>query len=844
MRAPLSTYRLQLGPDLGFDDVRGLLPYLQQLGIGDVYLSPAFQARSGSTHGYDVTDPLRLSDALGGREAFDRLSADLRARGMGLLLDVVPNHMAASVENPWWRDVLLHGRDSRYARFFDIDWEAPGLDGKLLLPILGTSLEQVVEDGELQLEEFQGEPVLRYYETRLPLRPETASWPAGHQPIGQADLLALAGAQHYRLAFWREAATSINYRRFFDVSDLAALQADDPEVFEASHRLALELVLSGQVTGLRIDHVDGLRDPKAYLDRLARASQRTYVVVEKILQRSEPLRRDWPVEGTTGYEFLDAAGGLQVDEGGARALDAFAARFVGVDVPFDFLVQTYKMRALDALFRADLDALGRRLERIAAADPDGVELSPEELRLALAEVIAALPVYRTYVRDLEPTAEDAGTIGQAIGAAEARAPSQAQPALRFLRQVLLLQDVDALTDQQARERLELVLRWQQLTGPVEAKGVEDTALYVHNVLISRNEVGSDPAQEAVSASQFHRSCQLRQRDWPLGLSATSTHDTKRSEDARARISVLSELSGEWAELVEQTAAASRAYRSEIDGFPAPDPNEELLLYETLVGTWPVYQEAGEEYAERIAAYVLKAAREAKVHTSWLDPSEPYERALTGFARALLADASFRERFTPFVERVAWYGALSSVGQVVLKVAAPGVPDFYQGTELWNLRLVDPDNRGPVDFDLRARLLAELPAFDDGSLLRDFRDGRVKLFVTARALALRAAEAAVFRDGGYQPLHPRGTRARHLCAFARTAYGRWVIAVVPRLCTRLAPPEVPPVGEAVWADDVIALPDEAPRAYRDAFTGRVVEGDGALRVADVLQRLPFALLGPA
>jgi (1->4)-alpha-D-glucan 1-alpha-D-glucosylmutase len=831
VRTPLSTYRLQLGPDLGFDDVRALLPYLQALGIGDVYLSPAFQARTGSTHGYDVTDPLRLSEVLGGREAFDRLSADLRAREMGLLLDVVPNHMAASVENPWWRDVLQHGRGSRYARFFDIDWEAPGLDGRLLLPILGKPLEQVVADGELRLDGS----VLRYYETALPLRPDGPD---------TDDLLVLANAQHYRLAFWREAATRINYRRFFDVADLAALQADDPEVFDASHELALELVRGGQVTGLRIDHIDGLRDPKAYLDRLARESARAYVVVEKILQRSEPLRRDWPIEGTTGYEFLDAAGGLQVDEDGARALGAFAARFVGVDVPFEFLVQTYKMRALDALFRADLDALGRRLERIAQSDPDGAGLAGEELRLALAEVVAALPVYRTYVRDLEPTAEDAATIGQAIGAAEARAPSQALPALRFLRRVLLLEDAAGLPEAQARERLELVLRWQQLTGPVEAKGVEDTALYVHNVLISRNEVGSDPGQEAVSVNQFHRSSQLRRRDWPGGLSATSTHDTKRSEDARARISVLSELAGEWAELVEQTAAASRGYRREVDGAPAPDPNEELLLYETLVGTWPVYDAAGQEYAERIEAYVLKAAREAKVHTSWIDPAAAYEEALTGFARALLADEGFRARFVPFVERVAWYGALASLGQVVLKVAAPGVPDFYQGTELWNLRLVDPDNRGPVDFERRARWLAELPEHEDGTLLRDFRDGRIKLFTTARALALRSAEEQVLRDGSYLPLRPRGQRARHLCAFARTAYGRWVVAVVPRLCTRLAPAGEPPVGARVWGDDVIALPDEAPRRFRDAFTGRVVEGDDGLRVADVLGALPFALLGPA
>ena len=645
---------------------------------------------------------------------------------------------------------------------------------------------------------------------------------------------------------WRSGARPrrrINYRRFFDVSDLAALQADDPEVFDASHRLVLELVHAGQVTGLRIDHVDGLRDPKAYLDRLARASGRAYVVVEKILQRSEHLRRDWPVEGTTGYEFLDAAGGLAVDGGGARALGASASRFVGVDVPFEFLVQAYKMRALDALFPADLDRLGRRLEQIARSDPDGAELSPEELRLALAEVTAALPVYRTYVRDLEPSADDAATIGQAIGAAEARVPSQALPALRFLCRILLLEGAADLPDAEARERLELVLAWQQLTGPVEAKGVEDTALYVHNVLISRNEVGSDPGHEAVSVNQFHRSSQLRQRDWPHGLSATSTHDTKRSEDARARISVLSELSGEWAELVEEAAAIGGAFKRDVDGVPAPDANEELLLYETLVGTWPVYDQAGQEYAERIEAYVIKAAREAKVHTSWIDPSAAYETALAGFARSLLSDRSFRARFVPFVERVAWYGALGSLGQVVLKLAAPGVPDFYQGTELWNLRLVDPDNRGPVDFELRAGLLAELPAHDDGSLLRDFRDGRVKLFATARALALRAAEVQVFRDGGYVPLRPHGLRARHLCAFARTAYGRWVVAVVPRLCTRLAPVGEAPVGAAVWGDDVIALPDEAPSRFRDAFTGRVVEGDGELRVAEVLGALPFALLGP-
>jgi (1->4)-alpha-D-glucan 1-alpha-D-glucosylmutase len=829
---PGSTYRLQLNAELGFAAAAALVPYLADLGVTHVYASPIFAAGRGSRHGYDVTDPTRLNPELGTAEELDRLCAALHERGMGMVLDIVPNHQAVTADNPAWWDVLANGESSAFAPWFDIDWHAPGCDGCVVLPVLGTPLERVLERGELAVEADARGPVVRYFEHVLPL--------SGNAGGSLADVLA---RQHYRLVEWR--APLRNYRRFFDIGGLVGVRVEDPAVFDATHRLIVELVRSGRVDGLRVDHVDGLRDPQGYLERLQQAlGGDAYVVVEKILHEGESLRESWPIAGTTGYEFLDTVGGLFVDGFGADALGELYADFVGVELRFNFLAQAYKLRAVESLFAVEMDALQDALVRVAADDPQARSIAPTELRLALVEVTVSLPVYRTYIRDEEVADEDRRWIELAVARARGSLPAVARPALAFLRRVLLLER-SAAPD----AWLELVLRWQQLTGPVVAKGVEDTALYVYNRLLSRNEVGSDPASYTVTPETFHRRCEERRARQPHGLSATSTHDTKRSEDVRARVSVLSELPEEWAHTLARWSEVNERLQREVDGRDVPDRNEELLVYQMLLGALPLREEDLPAFPERVQAYVVKAAREAKVWTSWLDPDRAYEEALTGFVADVLdqANGAFWESFTPFQHEVARLGAFGSLSQLVLKMAAPGVPDLYQGTERWSLRMVDPDNRAPVDFAVRAEALAGLRArWDDraslaAELLEGWQDGRVKILVTHACLLARGRRPALFADGEYVPLEVEGAHAERVCALARVGPDGWAVALAPRLVVGLGGV---PLGE-VWGDTAVVLPPGAPVSFDDAITGAPAGAkDGRLAVAEVLAVFPVALLEAA
>jgi (1->4)-alpha-D-glucan 1-alpha-D-glucosylmutase len=855
VRVPVATFRLQFRAGTTFDDARRAVPFLDELGVDTLYASPILAARAGSEHGYDCVDPGRLDPSLGDEAAFVKLVDELRAHGMGLVVDLVPNHMAASTENPWWLDVLRHGRASRFAPYFDVDWEAPGADGRVLVPVLGDPYGDVLERGELRVVEEDGERWVRYFDQRFPLAPGTARGPmtrfdgVAGDPGSWAALDELLGKQHYRLAFWRVAGREIDYRRFFDIADLVGVRVEDPDVFEATHAYVASLVERGLVDGLRIDHVDGLLDPHAYLELLqatmAGRGRARYVVVEKILAVGESLPGEWPVAGTTGYDFLRTLNDVFVDELGEARLEAFYRSLRDTPASFEDLVRSRKRMVLRELFGAEIASLVRRLKALAMQDRHARDLTIDELGESLREVTACLEVYRTYARegeDVRPA--DRHAIEEAVRCARGRLPAWFGGALDFVRGVVLLEDGSL------DERLAFVQRWQQLSGAVMAKGLEDTALYVYNRLVSRNDVGSDPASPAPPVEDFHRENRARLRRWPGSLLATSTHDTKRSEDVRARINVLSEIPDRWAEHVQRWIRWNRVRKREVGGRMVPDRNEEMLLYQTLVGAWPLVEGERRELARRVKAYMVKAAREAKVHTSWTRPDTAHEAALERFVGSILASSNrrFREDFGELEQVAAFHGAVNGLAQVVLKVASPGVPDFYQGTSLWNLSLVDPDNRREVDLERHRDLLEELDRDEPepADLLDTWRDGRVKLWVTSRALRLRRQEPDLFLRGEYLALQARGRRSGNVCAFARRGNGgRWAVAVVPILST-FAGEGRWPVGYGAWGRTVLDLPVGAPSRWQNIFTWERVQTrpDGSIRMADALRSFPVALLVPA
>jgi (1->4)-alpha-D-glucan 1-alpha-D-glucosylmutase len=688
------------------------------------------------------------------------------------------------------------------------------------------------------------------------------------------DLLdALLGDQAYRLAHWRVASEEINYRRFFDINELAAVRMEDPDVFEEAHRLVFRLLHERAVTGLRIDHVDGLYDPGDYLRRLqARAReleagggpQPIFIVVEKILAPDEPLPEDWPVDGTTGYEFANAVNGLFVQQRNARAFDEIYMRFTGDRTTFADLAYQKKKLIMQVSMAGEMNVLAHRLNLFSERNRHYRDFTLNILVHAIREIIACFPVYRTYVTaGSEPVSpRDARYIDRAVDEAKRRNPATAGQVFDFVRDVLLKR-ADYIPEQERDEYLRFVTRFQQTTSPVTAKGIEDTAFYVYNRLVSLNEVGGEPAHFGVSPDDLHGWLAERRRQWPSALSTTSTHDTKRSEDVRARISVLSEIPGAWKAALARWSRFNSRHHTMVRGHAAPDRNEEYLLYQTLLGAWPFEAlggQPGEIFVERMCEYMVKALREAKRHSSWLNPNPAWEDAVGRFVRELLhpvRSARFLEDFRPMATRVAQSGIWNSLAQTLIKVTAPGVPDFYQGTELWTLSLVDPDNRRPVDFEHRQALLRQLPLMGDhapgGQLAPDEAspvdelvtarfDGRIKLYVTTGAVRARRADSDLYLRGDYVPLTVAGSRAGHVFAFARVLHRRAAVVIVPRLtATLLHDPAVPPVGRRVWADTRVVLPDSIEGwGWRDAFTHQEVPA-GHIEVADALQRFPVALL---
>ena len=924
--APTSTYRLQFA-GRRFTEVQALVPYFDALGAGALYASPLLQAVASSTHGYDGTDPTRLHAEFGSEAEFASLADALRAAGMGLLLDIVPNHMASSADNPWWRDVLEHGPSSPYASYFDIDWRPGGAaPGQLLRPVLGDRYGAVLERGELKLSFDRGGLHVAYFDRRHPLDPQTYGvvlGAAAHhglaaladafralpprdaggaeathrreassrlknelwalyendpqaraaldeairelngtpgQPSSFDRLDALLLDQPYRLVYWLLATRELNYRRFFDISDLVGVRVELPAVFDATHARILEWLADGRVTGLRIDHIDGLADPAGYLERLQQKAAEAlgaetpappvYVVVEKILGESEPLPSSWPVAGTTGYDFAVSLTALFCDPAGLRQLDATYREFTGVEERFSDVVYRKKKQLMAQLFAGEVLDLATHLGNLARDDRHARDIATQHLADAVTELTAALTVYRTYTRTFDVAAEDRARIEEAVTAARKRLSAEARAGLEFLRRVLLLERSAAVTDGTLRDRLDWVVRWQQFTGPVMAKGVEDSALYHYNRLLSLNDVGGDPGEGALSASRFHARMRDRIQHSPATMNATSTHDTKRSEDVRARLNVLSELPAEWAAGVADWARINRKWKSRVRGRAVPDPNEEYLIYQTLVGAWPLDDAELPGFGERIEGYVRKALREAREHSSWVASNTEYEAAMLEFVANLLnrdRSAGFWRGFRPFQQRVALHGAVNALAQLTIKLGAPGVPDFYQGTELWDFSLVDPDNRRPVDFSARASMLAELDSGEWSGvrlqqLVDEWQDGRIKLHVTSRGLRLRNDLPELFALGAYEPLAATGKQRGKVLAFARQYAGEWVAFVATVRSAGSPDAASMPRGD-VWGTTTLRVPPGAPGRWRNVLSAEVVAARpaGGLALADVLRDAPVAIL---
>lgn len=669
-------------------------------------------------------------------------------------------------------------------------------------------------------------------------------------------LHALIAAQAYRIASWRMAADDINYRRFVDVNELAAVRMEDPAVFDETHSLLFELIGSGQVTGVRVDHADGLYDPGQYFARLQQgAERRLYLVIEKILAPGECLPESWPIAGTTGYEFADLVNGLFVDPRAEAKLTHTYFAFLREHLDYDEVVYRSKRLIMGVAVASELSALATRISRIAQADRTTCDFTYASQRAALAEIVASFPTYRTYVTGEGVSDQDRRIIDRAVRAAKRRSVASERTVFDFVRDVLTTDLAQSRPPEQRAEIVELAQRFQQFSAPVMAKGLEDTTFYRYNRLCSLNEVGGDPRRFGISVAEFHRANAERAKSRPNAMLDTSTHDSKRSEDVRARLNVLSEIPFDWETRIAKWRRFNRAKRHRIGGRPVPSRPEEYLFYQTLVGSWPVVDRADAmpEYRSRISAYMIKALREAKINTSWAKQSERYETLVSGFVSDVLSNGASRNPFLDdldeFVRSIAMPGFLNGLGQTLLKLTSPGVPDIYQGNEVWDFSLVDPDNRRPVDYARRAALLEEIEdvAADPkripallGDMLANLADGRAKLYATWRALRLRAERPELFELGSYAPIEPRGPRAEHLCALARRRESALVVAVVGRWFASL--PRNAGAGPASfdWLDTTVALP---PGVYRDVFSevsSTVEEGAGA-RVGELLARFPIALL---
>ncbi|HSE83250.1 MAG TPA: malto-oligosyltrehalose synthase [Thermodesulfobacteriota bacterium] len=928
MRVPLSTYRLQFNQSFRFEDSKAVVSYLHDLGISDLYASPIFKAQKGSTHGYDVTDPLSFNPEVGTEEEFDSLVQEIKQNKMGLLLDIVPNHMAYNSENQMLMDILENGKCSKYFNFFDIEWNHAyeSIKGRILTPFLGKPYGECLEDGEITLQYDSDGFTVAYYDLKLPIKIESYTNVVTHRlntlkkrlgednpdfikflgilyslknlPSSEEELVerqnqirfikrmlwelyeqnqelkrfidenikifngekgnpesfkllhSLISEQNFRLSFWKVVSEELNYRRFFTINQLISVRIEDEDVFNHTHSLILKLVKEGKVNGLRIDHVDGLYDPTNYLKRLKDKTNGIYVVVEKILELEEEMPRLWPVQGTTGYEYLNYVNEIFCDGKHEKEFDKIYSDFIGFNMSYEDLVYDKKRLIIERHMTGDVDNLVHLLKRVSSRYRRGNDFTLYGLKRAIVEVLVTFPIYRTYINYENIEERDRSYIKDAVSKARDRNPDLTLE-LDFLDEFLLLQFYPGISKEEVNEWTHFAMRFQQFTGPLMAKGFEDTSLYIYNRLISLNDVGGNPSKFGISLEEFHDFNKKKINLWPHSINTTSTHDTKRGEDVRARLNVLSEIPEEWKKGIKKWGRLNEKKKVAFDGRSVPDRNDEYFLYQTLLGVFPFYEDEYSEFVERIKEYTIKAVREAKVHTTWLKPDTEYEEAFIKFVDEILKPTKgnqFLKAFIPFQRKIAYYGVFNSLSQALIKATSPGVPDFYRGTELWDLTLVDPDNRRPVNFERRKEFLRHIKAKEKSDvlglieeLLSTKEDGRIKLFLTYRSLLARERRKEIFEKGDYIPMEVKGKQRDHIISFARKGKKGAAITIAPRFLTSLIKEDEYPVGKGVWEDTHVVVPEDFPRSWKDAFTDGVVKGERTLSAGKVLNHFPVALL---
>ncbi|MDE1177789.1 MAG: malto-oligosyltrehalose synthase [Edaphobacter sp.] len=890
LRVPISTYRLQLHKDFSFDSASGIVDYLRALGVSHVYCSPYLQAAPGSLHGYDVVSHQQVNEELGGQEGHDRFSARLNELGMGQVLDIVPNHMSLGKENRYWWDVLENGASSRYASFFDIDWQPAEerLRDKILVPVLDGQYGQVLHRGGIRVVRAKNKfHVEAAYQT-FPAAPQTLAIILGRAAeIARSKTLSFIAVsfgrlpspnyedrrkvlavhndkivlytmlerlcdeeqgvcdgiersieelngnedalddflnqQNYRLAYWKTSGQQLGYRRFFDVNSLVGLRVEREHVFEETHALVLDWLKRGVLDGVRVDHPDGLRDPLEYLQRLRDRAPEAWIIGEKILEPGEYLRENWPIQGTTGYDFMQISGGVLVSPQGLQELTSVYQGFIGKEMAAQ--LADYSAMAHDKKINVSQEALGSDVNRlttmfveICESNRDRRDYTQTEIRRAIRELAACLDIYRTYIVPVrnEITDEDRAHIAQATSCAKSRRQDIDGDLFDFLRDVLTM----VVT---GRRESEFVLRFQQFTGPVMAKGVEDTAYYCYNRLSGMNEVGGNPGGNGVSLAEFHAYNEKMQTTHPLTMTALATHDTKRSGDVRARLAALSEIPSRFGAAIQRWSRMNNGFRRRSVTGSMPDANTEYLYYQTLIGAWPLT-------VERVQAYMMKAVREAKLQTTWVANNREFEDSLMEFIARTMEHAPFMKDVEQFVERIKDAGRVNSLAQTLMKHTAPGIPDLYQGTELWDLSLVDPDNRRPVDYEMRRRILSDMKDMMGENVatrvMERMDDGMPKMWLIHKALMLRREHPEWFgAEGNYAPLAVNGAKSDHVIAYSRSSN---VVTVVPRLTLKVMDS---------WRDTTVMLPEGT---WTNRLTGAAMHG-GPVLMRTLVREFPVALL---
>jgi (1->4)-alpha-D-glucan 1-alpha-D-glucosylmutase len=875
---PVATYRVQLHADFGFDEAAKIADYLEELGISHIYSSPYLQAAPGSQHGYDVVDHHKVNAELGGAEAHDRFSKRLGACHLGQVLDTVPNHMAISGRlNHYWWDVLENGPASRYATFFDIDWQTreEKLRNKLLAPVLGDHYGHALDKGDIQLKRNGGEFFVKYFDNEFPCSPRSIPQilsPAaketgsdylafladslGHLPSpAQLDPVSLSERyrdkhvigdlmtklfeqtpfireavdqaikeinrspdkldqfleeQNYRLAYWETSKQELPYRRFFDVNTLVGLRMESPQVFAETHALILNWLHEGVLDGIRVDHPDGLRDPKQYFERLRQQAPGVWIIGEKILEPGERLRADWPIDGTTGYDYLNEVGGLFVDGSNEEEFNRIYHEFTCESTDYAEVCREKKHLVLRDLLGSDVNRLTALLAEIFQLHRARRDYTRVDASRVIREFVASFSVYRTYVVPdrSEITPEDEHYVNEAAELAKTNRPELDPDLIDFVRDLLLLRVKGDL-------ETEFVMRFQQFTGPAMAKGVEDTVFYCYNRFPALNEVGGDPGRFGVCPEQFHKFNCEAQSAHPYTMLASSTHDTKRSEDVRARLSLLSEIPADWEKALKEWAELNDQFKTKT----CPDTNTEYLIYQTMIGAWPIEQ-------ERLLPYLEKATREAKRKTNWLAPNEAFESAMTNFVEKLYSHEPFLKSLEAFVSRLLTPGRINSLSATLLKLTSPGVPDTYQGTELWDLSLVDPDNRRPVDYETRRKLLREMKDMRVADVMKRMDDGLPKLWTIYKTLRVRTEHRDSFGERGtYRPIQAEGQLRQSVVSYGRADD---VVVVVPRLVMKT---------QNGWGDTSVTLPSGE---WTNVLSGEKLAG-GKLEMGHLLDAFPVALL---